>query len=138
MDPGWRSRKWLPLVCGLVLAACGGDDEKPAADKAPASGNALARRCSLEPASGDSGFPSGLLPDGSVVVGDGAAIVPGELPDVYKQLQASAGAAGLEVRDSELETLDAELELGRPDGELGLQLSLPRDCPRATQVDVRG
>jgi hypothetical protein len=139
MDGAARSRKWVPALCALALSGCGDEAEKPAAAKAtPAADNPLAQRCSRKPATGDGGFPDGLLPAGSVVVGDGYAIAPGKLSDVYRQLRAGAGGAGLTVRDSEIETLDAELELEGPDGELGLRLGIARECPRATDVHLTG
>src|SRR3712207_2906932 len=94
MDRLRRPRKWLPLLCALAVAACGDEGEKPA----PAADNSLAERCSLKALGGDGGFPSGLLPDGSVVIGDGRAIVPGELRDVFEELQHHAAAADLMVR----------------------------------------
>jgi hypothetical protein len=132
------SRKWVPLACGLALSACGGDEEKPAAGKAaPAADNALVKRCSLKVADGNGGFPPGLLPAGSVVTGEGYAIAPGKLGDVFQALQSGAADAGLEVRDSEIETFDAELELEGPDGEFGLALSPRRGCDGAVEVRLR-
>lgn len=80
-------------------------------------------------------FPSGLLPSASVVTGEGSAVVDGRLADVYAQLTSTEGFA---VSDSELETLDAEIELDGPDWELGLRLELAADCERATQVRLAG
>jgi hypothetical protein len=135
MDRLRRSRKWLPVACVLVLSACGDDTEKPAGAKAhPTPDSALVDRCSLKVADGDGGFPAGLLPAGAVVTGDGYAIVDAQIADVYQQLQDAAGKAGLTVRDSELETFDAEIELETDDGEVGLRLEPARDCESATDV----
>ena len=137
MERPTRSRKWVPLACLLALPGCGGNDERPAASEAtPAAtaDRALAERCSLRVSGDDGGFPAGLLPARSVVIGDGNAIVAGELADVFRQLHDSAAAAGLTVREDEMETFDAEIGLEGPDGEFGLRLSLPDWCPGATQV----
>jgi hypothetical protein len=139
MDRLRPSRKWLPVTCVLVLSACGDDTEKPAGAKAhPTPDSALVDRCSLKVADGDGGFPAGLLPAGAVVTGDGYAIVDAQIADVYQQLQEGAGKAGLTVRDSELETFDAELELEGSDGEFGLALEPRRGCDGATEVRLRG
>jgi hypothetical protein len=139
MDRRPPSRKWLPVLCALVLTGCGDQAEKPAAGKArPARPNALAKRCSLGATAGDGGFPSGLLPDGAVVADQGYALVPGLLSDVYQALRKNAATGGLSIRDSELETLDAEIELESADGEFGLRLEPARDCPRATAVRLSG
>lgn len=131
-------RNRLLLVAAFALGACGGGDaDEPASTEAPAP-NALAKRCSLEAVGGDGGFPAGLLPAGSVVTGDGAAVADGKLPAVFAALQKSAAEAGLSVRDKEIETLDAELELEGPDGDVGLRLELARGCPRATRIRSDG
>jgi hypothetical protein len=114
-----------------VLAACGDDDEKTAAPAATADPD-LVERCSLELAQGD--FPDGLLPPGAAITGERTAIADGRLADVFAQL---GKRPGFSVRDSELETLDAELELEGPDGEASLQLGLAPGCARATQITVR-
>ena len=137
MERWRRSRKWVPLVCLLALPGCGGDDRSPAAARATPAAKAdpaLAKRCKLRVAEDDGGFPAGLLPVRSVVIGDGNAMVAGKLADVYRQLHDNAGAAGLTVRGDEMETFDAEIELEGADGESELRLSLPDWCPGATQV----
>ncbi|MEA2180511.1 MAG: hypothetical protein QOG77_3808 [Solirubrobacteraceae bacterium] len=125
-------RKWLPLAAtALALAACG-DDDTPAPRPVAAADPDLVERCSLELADGD--FPDGLLPPGAAITGERTAIADGRLADVFTQLRQRPGFS---VRDSELETLDAELELEGPDGEVSLQLELAPGCARATQITVR-
>jgi hypothetical protein len=139
MERPARSRKWVLTVALLAVSGCGGDDEKPAAvapAPPPAPDRALVKRCKLRVAGHDGGFPAGLLPERSVVIGDGSAIVAGKLADVYRQLHDNASAAGLTVRGDEMETFDAEIELEGPDGESGLRLSLPDWCQGATQVKL--
>ena len=111
------------LICAglLLLAGCGGSSPKAAVSP-------LAKRCHLDPLPGDGGFPAGLLGAGAVITGDGVALVPGRLADVYRQLLARGASAG------ELETLDAELEFG----DVALALSVPRACTHATQVSLGG
>jgi hypothetical protein len=128
-----RLARNLVLTCMVFVGACG-DSDKPQATATPAPESAVAKRCSLKAAGGDGGFPAGLLPDGAVVTAEGLAIADGKLPDVYAALQANAEPAGLEVRDTELETLDAEIELEGPDGDVGLRLGLAADCARATEI----
>jgi hypothetical protein len=129
------ARKSVPLVCALAVAACGGEADRPSAPEGPSP---LAQRCSLRPADGDSGFPEGVLVDGSVVIGHGRALAPGELVDVFQQLQRNAANAGLMVSDSELETFDAEIELVTSEGEVELLLRSARHCVRATDIRVAG
>jgi hypothetical protein len=130
MDCVRHGRKWVPAVCALALAACGGEEP----ERAQVADPGLTARCELEAADGDGGFPAGLLPERSVVTSDGVAIADGKLAAVYTILKDRAEAAGLVIRDSELETLDAELELEGGDGEFGLRLGLARDCVRATEI----
>ncbi|MEA2123991.1 MAG: hypothetical protein QOI80_773, partial [Solirubrobacteraceae bacterium] len=113
------ARKWvLALASCALLGACGDEPAKPTAPADPE----LAKRCDLTAIDGDGGFPAGLLPERAVVTAEGTAIAVGKLAAVYAALQDRAAAAGLTVRDTELETLDAEVELEGPDGELGLRL----------------
>jgi hypothetical protein len=135
MDRFRAVRKALPALA-LALAACGGSSH-PAKPKATAV-SAVARRCGLHAAGSDGGFPPGLLPPGAVVTGDGTAIADGRLAAVFADLRARAAAAGLQIGATELETLDAELELTGADGELGLRLGLAPHCARATQVRLAG
>ena len=140
MDRRRRSRKWLPALCLLTVTGCGGESSEPAgkAAAAPSPDAAFVKRCTVSTIEGDGGFPAGLLPPGAAIIADGRAIAPGELTDVYTALQERAGDAGMAVRDTELETFDAEIELAGPDGEFGLRLSVPRACARATDVRLAG
>jgi hypothetical protein len=130
-------RKWvLAAALALVPAGCG---DEPAPAKTTSTFTIVdaefLKRCDLAPQSDAGGFPAGLLPDqDTVVTTDRVAIVDGKLADVFAQLRSRPGFA---VRDSELETLDAELELEGPDGEVSLQLDLAPDCARATRVTLR-
>ena len=134
MDGCRLARKQVPTAALiLALAGCGGDDEKAAAPRATPSSE-LVERCSLTPADGAGGFPAGLLPPGAVVTAEGTAIADGKLAEVFGRLKSRPG---FEVRDSELETLDAELELEGAAGEASLALELAPRCARATQITLR-
>jgi hypothetical protein len=120
-------RNWV--LTALLLAGCGSAPEPRKRAVSP-----LVGRCHLGTVDGGGGFPAKLLPPQAAVTGDGVALVPGRLAAVYALLKQRAAAAGLSLTGSELETLDAELEFG----DVGLSLSIPRACARATQVALAG
>ena len=149
----------LTAAVAAFAAGCGDDDkeEQAAATEAtgvtlvdapgpPADAAKLAERCGLGAPQDGATFkvPEGLLPEGAFVLrseGDSATLVfRSSLRDAYTAMLANAKKHGLEIEESELEGVDAELELRVDDGELKLAFGLAGTCAdvsRATAGNER-
>lgn len=148
----------LACCLGLAVAAAGcGDDEGESGASAggkdgtalvavpgpPGDGAALAERCRLPQPAPDAelSLPQGLAPSDAFVMsseGEEARLVfRSSMRIAYSQMLANARRLGLTIERSELEGVDAELEVLTGDGRLALEFAPAGLCPKVSQATVK-